>query len=189
MMKKDPRAIKTETAIIDAFTALIEENGYANVSIKDIAKKAQVNRNTFYLHYKSKEDLTNKLITEAFMSEFGPVMIEQMLTNCVRRRTFRQIFTHVFTVIEQNINLYRLFLIDANLTGHIDKFIKKIHDKLVEILPENKRNQIGVNYILYGIYGVIRRWIIYDLGTIEENVHFLTEFTVGDLRRLLLRTR
>ena len=48
---EDLRTFKTKRAIESAMMELIELKGYSKVKIIDIANKAQVNRNTIYLHY------------------------------------------------------------------------------------------------------------------------------------------
>ena len=45
-MKEDLRVIKTKEAIKNAFISLIEEKGFENIKIIDIARRANVNRNT-----------------------------------------------------------------------------------------------------------------------------------------------
>ena len=51
MKKEDLRITKTKQAIKDSFIELVEVKGYNRVSVTDIVKKANINRNTFYLHY------------------------------------------------------------------------------------------------------------------------------------------
>ncbi len=71
--KTDLRVIKTKNAIKNAFLDLIEEKGYANVSVTDIAKRAEINRKTFYIHYETKEILYNTIVEE-FMEVLSPTL-------------------------------------------------------------------------------------------------------------------
>ena len=64
MKKEDLRVIKTKQAIKESFIELVEVRGYNRVSVTDIIKKANINRNTFYLHYENKDDLVRKIIEE-----------------------------------------------------------------------------------------------------------------------------
>lgn len=186
-MKEDLRVQKTKEAIEHAFVELIEQNGYAGVSITDIALRARISRNTFYLHYRSKEDLTDRLITSTFLDQFGPKTLELMLKGRLRKNTIRKIYQTVFRIIMEDINLYRLFLIDENMVGYIDRLIRKITDDVLKKMPDALTSAIGINYIVSGAYGVLRRWIIYDLGTVEENIALLTDLSCLDLKRLLRR--
>ena len=49
--------------IIDAALSLINEKGYANVSVNEITNRAGVSKGAFYIHFKSKEDLIEQQIT------------------------------------------------------------------------------------------------------------------------------
>lgn len=53
----DRRKAKTEKAIKSAFSALIQREKYADISIQDIIDEADVARATFYDHFKSKEEV------------------------------------------------------------------------------------------------------------------------------------
>lgn len=45
-----------------ALFALLEEKDFEFITIKEICKKAQVNRSTFYLHYDNTKDLLDECI-------------------------------------------------------------------------------------------------------------------------------
>ncbi|WP_256706446.1 TetR/AcrR family transcriptional regulator [Paenibacillus sp. FSL R7-0337] len=52
--KTDLRIIRSKHSIKKAFIELLTEKGYEGITIQDIADKAMINRNTFYLHYQNK---------------------------------------------------------------------------------------------------------------------------------------
>lgn len=58
-MMTDLRIQKTNKIISSAFVDLVIENGFDNVTVKDIATRAMINRKTFYAHYQDKFDLTD----------------------------------------------------------------------------------------------------------------------------------
>lgn len=53
----DPRVRRTQKLLREAFLALVLEHGYAAVRVSAIIARAEVNRATFYRHYRSKRDL------------------------------------------------------------------------------------------------------------------------------------
>ncbi|HVI41382.1 MAG TPA: TetR/AcrR family transcriptional regulator, partial [Anaerovoracaceae bacterium] len=57
MNQADLRVVRSKKLIREAFIDLIEEKGYKNITIKEISKKAMVNRKTFYNHYDSVDAL------------------------------------------------------------------------------------------------------------------------------------
>src|SRR5271157_6403217 len=55
--KSDRRSLRTRKMLWEALIALIQEKEYSEITIQDIADRANVNRVTFYLHYRDKKDL------------------------------------------------------------------------------------------------------------------------------------
>ncbi|WP_415782960.1 TetR/AcrR family transcriptional regulator, partial [Bacillus manliponensis] len=55
--KTDLRIVRTRKLIKEAFLDLIQTKGYESITIQNIADSALINRATFYLHYKDKQDL------------------------------------------------------------------------------------------------------------------------------------
>lgn len=53
----DRRVTRTKAAIRQALTELMEEKGFDALTVKDVTTRAQINRGTFYLHYRDKYDL------------------------------------------------------------------------------------------------------------------------------------
>ena len=58
--KLDPRVVRTRKLLREALIDLIPEKGYDAITIKDISERATLNRATFYLHYRDKEDLLDR---------------------------------------------------------------------------------------------------------------------------------
>lgn len=68
--KMDLRIRKTRKAITDAMVELMYEEGFENITIKQIIDRAMVNRSTFYAHYRDKYDLRDK-IEEQLLEDFA----------------------------------------------------------------------------------------------------------------------
>ena len=64
MPKVDRRIAKSQVAIKNAVIELMSEKSFDDITIQDIADRADVNRGTIYLHYTDKYDLLDKMIEE-----------------------------------------------------------------------------------------------------------------------------
>ncbi len=62
----DPRVKRTRQLLQRAFLELLQERGFAAISIQDIAERATVNRGTFYAHFADKSLLLDSIIREEF---------------------------------------------------------------------------------------------------------------------------
>jgi AcrR family transcriptional regulator len=56
----DPRVMRTRRLLRDALMELIPEKGYEAIRVQDITDRATLNRATFYLHYRDKQDLLDR---------------------------------------------------------------------------------------------------------------------------------
>ena len=82
--KLDKRIIRTRQQLMEAFFEVLEEKGYQQVSVRDITKRANVNRATFYDHYEDKADLFNAIIDHTFQQKLDnkiPALAEFNLVN------------------------------------------------------------------------------------------------------------
>ncbi|TLS49323.1 TetR/AcrR family transcriptional regulator [Paenibacillus antri] len=57
---QDRRIVRTKRLIRDALTELIEEKGFEGITVKDLTDRADINRGTFYIHFKDKYDLLDQ---------------------------------------------------------------------------------------------------------------------------------
>ncbi|MFC0214803.1 TetR/AcrR family transcriptional regulator [Paenibacillus chartarius] len=70
MNKTDRRIVKTQESLRKAVIELMTEKTFDEITIRDIADRANVNRGTIYLHYQDKYDLLDQLI-ETHINELG----------------------------------------------------------------------------------------------------------------------
>lgn len=92
-MKRKPqddlRFQKTERLIQKAFRELLNEKDYFQISIQELASRAEINRNTFYLHYPSMDALLLKMQTDVINRLLEPIKdamlpndLEKIVRNC-----------------------------------------------------------------------------------------------------------
>ena len=62
--KVDKRVEKTRSAIILAFKEMIIEKDFNQLTVKELAQRANINRKTFYLHYQSLDEILFDLTLE-----------------------------------------------------------------------------------------------------------------------------
>ena len=62
MEKIDRRKQRSRNLIKDAFLSLLMDKPFHDITIQEIADAADVGRATFYLHYRSKEELPHENI-------------------------------------------------------------------------------------------------------------------------------
>ena len=60
----DRRVVRTRKAIREAFFKLMENQDYHKITIASVAREADIDRKTFYLHYRSVSDLVDEVIRD-----------------------------------------------------------------------------------------------------------------------------
>ena len=63
--KEDLRVIKTRASIMRVFEELIKKKPVEKITVTEIAKNAQINKGTFYLHYSDIYDLYDQYLRES----------------------------------------------------------------------------------------------------------------------------
>lgn len=69
----DLRVKKTRNGIINAFLQLRSKKPLERITVKELADLAEINKATFYLHYKDIYDLSERLENELFESVFNSI--------------------------------------------------------------------------------------------------------------------
>jgi len=183
-MEKDLRVIKSEAAIEAALLELIEEKGYSNVRIIDIAKRANVNRNTIYLHYADKEEIIFKIVAKSFEQSTSLIDFDKLLKAKASRKNAEEMFLTILNVLEKQVELFRILLTDDNLSGYIARVSAFVRKMMLEVYKDTKQNRMIIEYIIQGVYGIVRMWIIYDIASKEEVAKQLGNLVVSNARHL-----
>ena len=161
----DRRQIKTKKAIVKAFFDLTKEKDMSKITITELAKRADIDRKTFYLHFNSIADIYNEL---------GAKVVDML--------------SETLTIFSENGNFdspYELFItINALLTEKIDvlkdiackneftEFVFKIKDAFCEKLiasytnsgfPETEQFKLTAEFIASGTVSMYLRWLKGDV--------------------------
>lgn len=71
---KEP--ILTKELIRDTLQKLLEERDYAEISMKEIAERANVGRRTLYWYFRTKDDIV-RFMADSVMDEFADALLLQ----------------------------------------------------------------------------------------------------------------
>ncbi|MBL8156116.1 MAG: TetR/AcrR family transcriptional regulator [Anaerolineae bacterium] len=127
--KPDRRKPRTRRLLRDALLDLILEKGYDQVTVQDIADRANLGRATFYLHFVDKEDLLMSSLREMFddlKARFDlPTAQEMPLDLPLRAVPFQH--------ADEYRDIYRVILLSQQGTAAV---LNGIRDYLAESIQE-----------------------------------------------------
>ena len=75
----DRRVRKTKILLLDGLTQLMQTKDVSEISVKELSDLVDINRGTFYLHYRDIFDMLNKTEDELF-SRFNEIVEKDLLT-------------------------------------------------------------------------------------------------------------
>ncbi len=143
MNENDLRVRRTLDSIRDALAALVAKKGLDAVTVEEIARRARVNRTTFYRHFKNKYELLESMLAKA---------MEEMDESMGPRETRRSRYTldevpgpwiRFFERIEENADLYRAIdhssggaWFQARLRARVERLLQ---GKGADPIPSKKR--------------------------------------------------
>ena len=129
---KDRRFQKNKKAIRKAYMELVQEKGYQNVTISDIAERADINRMTFYAHY----DIVEDIFTE-FTDEMELRLLEKLSTD--REFDLDYLFNLLNGLMYEEIDFFRYVAKDGNCEDFRAAFVKTI-EKVLTFTSKGKNN-------------------------------------------------
>lgn len=155
---EDLRVRKTKEAIHNTFKAMICEMDYDQITVKELTRRAMINRKTFYLHYTGLDDLLTELQ-------------EEIAQNFIRRKV-------TYGSMKDIRDLVRLFfehaadmpLLHERLmcSGSYRPVWETINKRIMDYRRETNRGVFGLNEyaenLVFAYYGanstlLYRQWV------------------------------
>lgn len=177
--KVDVKKRKKENQLYSAAYELFVTKGENNTAIDDIVKKAGVAKGTFYLYFKDKYDIINKLILQK-----SSQLIKEALAN-TEEKTFKDFEEETLYFIDYVIEYFKenklmLKLIKKNFTGAIyrraimvsDQYeeVKEIADYFIEGLRKKGMDLKEAEFTLFMILELVGS-MCYSSIILEEPAH------------------
>lgn len=174
----DRRSRKTLAAIHDAFTSLLAEKPYEKITVTEIARAADIDRKTFYLHYESIDALFDSLLqedieslraatSEVSLDENGSVNVLEL---------FNQIESYLAETVDSRKALLRYADIDNVLTRLepmlVKSFTEKDSLKLAEKLGPYL--DIFVSFFISGLLTMYKRYLEHNSALPLEDLAAMT---------------
>jgi AcrR family transcriptional regulator len=165
----DRRIVRTKVAIREALVSLIDEKGFDALSVKDITTQADINRGTFYLHYKDKFDLLEQ--TEAdIVQEVASIILQAnslSLADFHRTQQPLPVMVKMFEYFQENASLVRAILgIKGDIAFQIQlrKAIEMNLSKVGFFEGINSQNfllpsEYIITYVIAAHLGVVQMWL------------------------------
>jgi AcrR family transcriptional regulator len=166
-MKK--KSDKTKKLLGDTLVKLMSEKDFDKISVKDLTDKLDINRGTFYLHFKDKYDLLEQKENEV-LEEFSGILnkaLQELHTDFIlpsNKEVLLNIFICVYTYIKENSNFMKVVLGangDLNFQMKVKTFIENSLVQSISI--NNDSEKMPIKYIApfasSAQLGIMQKWL------------------------------
>ncbi|MGM8365659.1 TetR/AcrR family transcriptional regulator [Virgibacillus sp. W0181] len=155
--KMDLRIRRTRKLIMDSFMELSSKKEFKDITVKDIATEAMINRATFYYHFEDIYDLLEKVLSEV-------LLVNLDCTNYQNNELNEEAIVRTFIAITN----FQKSLSNRCHRGYEDTIARIIREQLEVIFytmllkqnnsEEDEALKITAVILSWGIYGVSVEW-------------------------------
>ena len=160
--KENRSVIRTQRLLKNGLTQLMKEKPIQKISVKELTDLVNLNRGTFYLHYKDIYDLMEQLEND-MLDEFVSITDSHTATD-MNGHPF-PLLLDLFTFLKKNQEFTHILLIE-NREQHFGDKLKDLLRKrclndwtLIFAKASEESCELYSSFILSGCIGIIENWI------------------------------
>ena len=182
MAKNESKYFNTALLMDEALLQLLQKKDFEYITIKELCKKAGVNRSTFYLHYENMNDLLKEsmeMLEKKFYASFASVIDEKPKDSYYITPIYLRPYLEF---VKENRIIYHLICEKTSLfetQKTLNRLYKTIFQPILEshnVLKE--RQPIIFAYYFGGVSSMIQKWVSLDC---EASVEDMMEMIMGCL--------
>jgi len=175
--KMDRRVRKTRMQLRAGLTQLMKEKPIKDITVRELAQLVDINRCTFYLHYRDIYDMVAQVEQEVF-SEFE-TLVEKHPPHEIQNKPLPMLLD-LYTFFADNADLCAVFLGGNGDITFVNKLIGLIRARVLEYwLQERKFDAEQFDYyfsfMASGCIGIIREWFNRDMRETPAQMAKITE--------------
>lgn len=165
----DRRVLYTKMFLKESLLSLMEQKPAAKIPVSELCRHAEINRNTFYTHYRSVEDLLSEIEKDLYDQ------IKEAVDHSWNHGSVALLLEDLFAIFLANQDFCKV-LFQKNYDHFLQKMFEMFYEQAVtdwKILGQHEdRERLDMLYaFLSGSWlAVIRSWV---LGEIKESPHEL----------------
>ena len=154
--REDKRIRRTKKLLRQALTRLMQQKDFQSITVTDVVREADINRGTFYAHYRDVYDLREKIESEMIADFRG--MIDDIHLN--GGGSLHPVLMRAVDYLEENREIVTTLLRVSGAEGFSKKLIHVIEECRMESVPCRGVEDVYVaRFIATGVVGMFERWV------------------------------
>lgn len=166
--KLDRRVRKTRRQLRRALTVLLLEKSFSEITVREVSELADVNRGTFYTHYRDTTDLLRQL-EAAFLEKLCGISVT--VTRQDWESAVYEYLEEVLTLCRDNADIYTALVRHNSDPEFQERFVSLLRSQFLHSFlehvcrTEERVKEMYCAYIVQGMLAIVALWL--DTGMKE----------------------
>ena len=167
----DRRVRKTRRQLKECLTRLLKEKKIQDITVRELAEMADINRGTFYLHYKDVFDLMDQIKNE-LIEEVESVLTHHPVPELVARPSLA--LSELFPLVQENAEIVSILIGENGDLNFVNRLKRIVSEKCLKGWLDLKCSSDPDTlaafsaFIVSGCVGTVQYWI--ESGRTDGNL-------------------
>ena len=154
--QEDKRIRRTKKLLRQALTLLMQQKDFQSITVTDVVREADINRGTFYAHYRDVYDLREQIENE-MIQDFRTMIADLRPSETA---TLQPVLRRAMDYLEENREIVIELVKVGGGKGFGRKMIHVMEECRLENLPFRSTEDIYVaRFVATGMVGMLEKWI------------------------------
>jgi AcrR family transcriptional regulator len=169
---KNKNALRSVRMLEEAYVELLSEKDPDKITVSDIARKADLNRGTFYAHFDDIHDLERSLTDE--MLHRLTVILSEVVNESFLENP-RPILDRIGEFLTENRDVIQRFVLTGKLLSFFNMMEDRLREQTVEKLEQEHPDDVPfilfvADYVVGGILHTYESWLNSHEGSVSIDV-------------------
>lgn len=181
-MYENPIAVRSKNSIEQALLALMRERPYRSIAIREIAERAALSRQTFYLHFTDKDEVLTRYLLRLFDGILRRIETEQV-------RSVAELVAVYTSIVVEHADFFTS-LAQNNLTGLVCRLYSEQLVTLPPVLWRQRERETAPENRFCNAFWVAAfvetyaLWLLEDRKTEQDEIErIITNIMLGNYFR------
>lgn len=154
--QEDKRIRRTKKLLRQALTRLMQQKDFKSITVTDVVREADINRGTFYAHYRDVYDLRERIEAEMIADFRG--MIAGLRPS--ETASLQPVLSRAVDYLEENREIVTALTQVSGGDGFGKKLIGVLEECRLEGMPFRSVEDVYVaRFLATGLVGMLEKWI------------------------------
>lgn len=158
----DRRQQKTRNAIFQAFSRLLEEKPFHNITVQEILDEANIGRSTFYSHFETKDELLKEMCTDIFHHIFSHDLYSETSHDfSFSDHSLRERITHLFYHLKDNKgNVLGVLSGESSelFMRYFKEYLRTMFEQYPKSLKQGVPPEFAMNHLIGSLAEAVKWW-------------------------------